>query len=148
MLFTSPVFLFLFLPAVLALYYLLPGTRLRNALLVVASLFFYSWGEPWQCWLIVCSIAINYFLALGVDRTEGRDRKLVLAAGVAVNLAVLGWFKYADFTLSNINAIAAIFNRPPLPMAHPGLPLGISFFTFHSISYLIDVFRKTSKAQR
>jgi alginate O-acetyltransferase complex protein AlgI len=148
MLFSSPIFLFLFLPVVLVLYYLLRGTAWRNALLVVASLFFYSWGEPWQCWLIVCSIVANYFLAIVVDKSEGGWRKIVLGAGVAVNIAILAWFKYADFFISNLNGALAALHVGPLSMPHPQLPLGISFFTFHSISYLIDVFRKTSKAQR
>jgi alginate O-acetyltransferase complex protein AlgI len=148
MLFSSPIFMFLFLPVVLAFYYVLRGTAVRNALLVVASLFFYSWGEPWQCWLIVCSIIANYFLAIGVDKTEGLARRWVLGFGVAVNIAILCWFKYADFFIANVNGALVAAHLTPLSMPHPQLPLGISFFTFHSISYLIDVYRKTSKAQR
>jgi len=144
MLFTTPTFLFFFLPLVLAAYALVRGTGAKNALLLAASLLFYAWGEPWFVLVLLGAIGFNYAAALIVDRRDGRARAVALAAAVAGNLAVLAVFKYADFAVRSLNAVAGT------SLAEPGLPLplGVSFFTFHCLSYVIDVFRRRVPADR
>lgn len=141
MLFSSIVFLFFFLPAFLALYYLLPW---KNAVLLLGSLLFYAWGEPRFVPLLLLSAAINYGAGLAIARAgmPGRARAW-LAAGVAANLAMLAWFKYAGFLAEAVNSALAI----GIPVPHITLPLGISFFTFQGISYLVDVYRGDVPAQ-
>lgn len=140
MVFPSPVFLFAFLPVVLALHALVPRAW-RNHLLLFASLVFYGWGEALNGWVLLCSILGNWSIGLWLGRTD--RRRLVLAIGIAANLAVLGVFKYLDFLVGIANDLGAG------PWALPGvrLPLGISFFTFHALSYLIDVYRGINPPQ-
>lgn len=139
MLFSSIVFLFFFLPSFLVLYYLLPW---KNAILLLGSLVFYAWGEPGFVLLLMLSAVLNYSAGLAIARDRGRARAW-LAAGVGVNLALLAWFKYAGFLAEAIKtATAADF-----PVPHITLPLGISFFTFQGISYLVDVYRGDVTAQ-
>jgi D-alanyl-lipoteichoic acid acyltransferase DltB (MBOAT superfamily) len=133
MLFPSITFLFYFLPLFFILYCAAPGIVAKNVVLVAASLIFYAWGEPVFVVLLVGEIAFNYAAALLIGRTQGNRRRLVTALAVAANLAILGVFKYADFALG---LAGNTFTLPGL-----ALPLGISFFTFHSISYLVDVHR-------
>ena len=144
-LFTAPVFLFLFLPIVLAAYFFLPRA-LQNAFLLLASLFFYAWGEGVFVGVMLVSIAVNYGIGIALARTERRAALLGLA--VAFNLGLLGIFKYADFVAANWNAVAPILGLPALQLGPIHLPLGISFFTFHALSYLIDVARGAVPAQR
>jgi alginate O-acetyltransferase complex protein AlgI len=145
--FSSIAFLFYFLPAFLIVYAAAPGTTLKNLFLLLASLFFYAWGEPWFVLVLAGQIALNYGAALAIDASDGRWRKRVTAAGVAANLLILGLFKYADFAVATANGLlpagASTFALPGL-----ALPLGISFFTFHAISYLIDVHRRQVAANR
>jgi alginate O-acetyltransferase complex protein AlgI len=151
MVFSSEVFLFGFLPAVLALYFVVRGTALRNIVLVAVSLCFYAWGEGRYVFLVLGSALINYALGLVLARLPGegtRDRRLVVAAAVTVNLAVLVTFKYAGFFGDNLNFILGNTIGRQLPLSQVYLPLGISFFTFHAISYIIDVYRRTSDARR
>ena len=137
MLFPSITFLFYFLPLFFILYCVTPGITAKNVVLLAASLLFYAWGEPRFVLLLAAQIALNYGLALAIGAAEGSRRKLVTALGVAANLALLGLFKYADFAVGTLNAILGdTFALPGL-----ALPLGISFFTFHAISYLLDVHR-------
>lgn len=138
MLFTEPSFLFLFLPLTVAAYYLLPRGG-RNGLLLAASLTFYAWGEWQYVGVMLGSIAVNHLLAIAIERTR---RGVLLALGVVLNLAVLAYFKYALFLLS----FMGITLSDALLPAH--LPLGISFFTFQALSYLIDVYRRTVPACR
>ena len=142
MLFSSTVFLFIFLPAVLLGYYILPGLRLRNLLLLAASLFFYAWGEPIYVFLMLFSIVANYCLGLWIHARPGAKAPLVLA--VALNLGILFCFKYLDFTLENLNALFGL-SLSPVGLK---LPIGISFFTFQALSYCIDVYRGTAEVQR
>ena len=142
MLFSSTVFLFVFLPAVLLGYYILPGLRLRNLLLLAASLFFYAWGEPIYVFLMLFSIAANYLLGLWIHRSGKAKTPLVLSA--ALNLGILFLFKYLDFTIENLNALFGLSLSP----AGLKLPIGISFFTFQALSYCIDVYRGTAEVQR
>ncbi|MDQ6421249.1 MBOAT family O-acyltransferase [Paenibacillus sp. LHD-117] len=145
MVFSSLLFLFLFLPVVLLLYYASPW-RVKNLLLFLASLVFYAWGEPIYIALMLFSTLVDYFFGLILDRpgTSARRRKLVLIASVIVNLGVLGFFKYADFLIANVNALLGT----SIPATDLPLPIGISFYTFQSMSYIIDIYRGQAKAQR
>lgn len=145
MVFSSLLFLFIFLPAVLLIYHLSPK-RIRNIILLAASLIFYAWGEPIYIALMLFSTCTDYVFGLLLDGEKRSEaaRKWILVASVIVNLGVLGFFKYADFLIGNVNALLGT-SIPPTDLP---LPIGISFYTFQSMSYIIDVYRRTSKAQR
>jgi len=148
MVFASPLFLFLFLPLTLAAYFAVP-TRWRNGVLLVASLSFYAWGEAPYLALVVGSVFFNYAIGGAIGRTpDPRTRKRWLAAGVTGNLTALAIFKYANFAVANVNAIAPVLAITPLAVAAIPLPLGISFFTFHAISYVVDVYKRNAQAER
>ncbi|CAM6003194.1 unnamed protein product [Sphagnum balticum] len=149
MVFSSLIFLFLFLPIVLAGYMLLRNTGARNAFLLFASLFFYAWGELSFLWVMLLSIFLNYTFAIMIDDLRDTPwRKFALFMAVAVNLGLLAFFKYAGFIQANLNQVLHLAHLGALNGTPPPLPLGISFFTFHSLSYVIDVFRGQAKAQR
>ena len=138
MVFSSLNFIFRFLPVFLIAYYLVPGYW-KNAVLLIGSIAFYAFGEPKYVILIVCSVLVNYFLAkgIGLSRTGG-GRKLLLAVDIIFNIGLLGVFKYLGFIVENINNIGGTsFTVPEI-----ALPLGISFFTFQILSYVIDVYRE------
>lgn len=144
MLFSSIVFLFSFLPAVMILYYLLP-VRFRNVILLLASLVFYAWGEPVYLFLMLLSILFNYFSGLDIARNlqDKRAAKRSLIFNLIINLAVLGFFKYEGFVLDTLNGILPVhISYHALP-----LPIGISFYTFQILSYIIDVYRGNVKVQ-
>lgn len=144
MLFSSIVFLFSFLPAVMILYYLLP-VRFRNVILLLASLMFYAWGEPVYLFLMLLSILFNYFSGLDIARNlqDKRAAKRSLVFNLIINLAVLGFFKYEGFVLDTLNGILPVhISYHALP-----LPIGISFYTFQILSYIIDVYRGNVKVQ-
>jgi alginate O-acetyltransferase complex protein AlgI len=148
-LFTEPTFLFLFLPVLLALYYAGRGRAWRNWLLLGASVVFYARGAGAFTGLILTSIAFNYVAALVVDRWRGTSAgRWALGGAIAVNLVVLLVFKYADFAIENANAALAVFGTKPFALPHLLLPIGISFFTFHAISYVVDVYRRDASAQK
>ena len=136
MLFSSNTFLFGFLPAVVVLYYLCPR-RCRNVLLLVSSLIFYGWGEPKYVLLMLVSILLNYFCGLAAARQQSRQRSVrgVLIVGVVLNLGMLGFFKYGKFFFGSA--------FPDIP-----LPIGISFYIFQAMSYLIDVCRREVEVQK
>lgn len=145
MLFSSIVFLFTFLPAVLVLYYLLPE-RFHNPVLLLASLIFYAWGEPVYIFLMLLSILFNYFSGLDIARnlTDRRLAKKSLIFNIVVNIAILGFFKYEGFVLDSLNAVLPVHIT-----YHPlALPIGISFYTFQILSYIIDVYRGNVKVQK
>jgi alginate O-acetyltransferase complex protein AlgI len=158
-LFTEPTFLFLFLPILLALYFA-PGSRdhgrYANWLLLVASVIFYAKGGGPFTWLMLASIAFNYSMAIAVDRARRstgaaggeRPARRRLAVAVAVNLVVLGIFKYANFFADNVNTLIVALGARPLAVPRVLLPIGISFFTFHAISYVVDVYRGDAIAQK
>jgi len=149
LLFTEPTFLFLFLPILLALYYARRGRLWRNWLLLGASVLFYARGAGAFTALVLGSIAFNYVAALAVDRWRGSPGgRWVLGGTITVNLVVLLVFKYAHFTVANVNATLAIFGTTPFALPHLLLPIGISFFTFHAISYVVDVYRRDASAQK
>ncbi len=139
MLFSSNVFLFLYLPIVLILYYASPR-KLRNLTLFLASLVFYGWGEPVYLFLMVAVIALNYVCGCLISRFQGRGRKRTLIVGVALNLLILGFFKYAGFLVAAAKSVLPFL--APVTVPEIPLPIGISFYTFQSMSYIIDVYRR------
>ncbi len=150
MLFTEPTFLFLFLPVLLGLHFLRREHGLyANWLLLIASVIFYATGGGAFTWLMLGSIAFNYRMAIAVDRTrEAGQARRVLAAAVGVNLIVLGVFKYANFFADNVNSVLAAVGMSPLAAPRVLLPIGISFYTFHAISYIVDVYRHDASAKK
>ncbi len=145
MVFSSLLFLFLFLPAVLILYYCAPR-RMRNLILFVMSLVFYAWGEPVYIVIMLVSTVTDYCFGLLLDKPNmtAVKRKGIVVCSIIVNLLVLSFFKYADFLIQNVNALAGT----DIPLMELPLPIGISFYTFQSMSYIIDVYRGTARAQR
>jgi alginate O-acetyltransferase complex protein AlgI len=139
--FSSVPFLFYFLPLFLGLYWAAPGIKAKNFVLLGASLLFYAWGEPWFVLVLSGQIAFNYWAALAIGTRKDRARAFATAVSVGLNLLLLGLFKYADFVIATLN-VALPSGIGPLSLPGLALPLGISFFTFHSISYLIDVHRR------
>lgn len=144
MVFASLTFLILFLPLCLGGYYLMPGRRAENAFLVVASLVFYAWGEPIWITLLLFSSAVDYGHALFIQRFRGRRIAVLgLISSLVINLSLLIGFKYSGFLVANINALlGTTFAVPQVT-----LPIGISFYTFQTISYTIDVYRGDVEAQ-
>lgn len=145
MVFSSLVFLSIFLPATLFLYYVSPW-RMRNLVLLIVSLVFYAWGEPIYIALLLLSTVTDYSFGLLLSKPELEQwkRKWIVAASMTVNLAVLGFFKYADFVIMNINSLLG----SQIPLTELPLPIGISFYTFQSMSYIVDIYRGTAKTQR
>lgn len=143
MVFSSVFFVCTFLPVTIALYYLAPH-RMRNGILLLASLFFYAWGEPVYLFLMLYSILFNYVIGIDIARKKAKGKKagVSLFFGVLVNLLMLGFFKYYGFAAENIEAVTGW----QLPQLSLPLPIGLSFYTFQSLSYLIDVY--WGKAQR
>ena len=148
MVFSSPTFICIFLPLVLGFYFVLPKS-LNNPVLVAASLVFYAWGDPIAALLlIVPSIAINFFhFGRMIATAKGERRRRLMVAALAFNLLILVVFKYTSFIVENVNALLALFSTARLHDPRLTLPLGISFFTFHIISYLADIYRGTVAAQ-
>ena len=144
MLFSSLVFLWIFLPAVLVFYRLAPAGG-KNAVLLAASLFFYAWGEPVYILLMLFSITLNYLGGLALAPLAGRRRALVMAAVAAANLLLLGYYKYYGFAA---DTLTGLLGRPLLPAREIALPLGISFYTFQAMSYVIDLYRKKIEPQK
>ena len=147
MVFSSLLFLFRFLPVVLLLYFILPK-KYRNALLFVASLIFYAWGEPIYVTLMIFSTVVDYTHGMLVQRYKDQGRlsaaKWAVASSMIINLSLLGFFKYSDFFLATINSIFGT----EIPLLNLPLPIGISFYTFQTMSYTIDVYRNDAKMQK
>jgi alginate O-acetyltransferase complex protein AlgI len=148
MVFSSVTFLFFFLPAVLLAYYVMPRGA-RNGLLVAASLLFYAWGAGSIVLVLVVSIGLNGLFGLGVERAMEADQRrrarAILAVAVVVNVGLLAWFKYANFTVDTVNRILGAAGGGALAWTDILLPIGISFYTFHSLSYLVDIYRGTAR---
>ena len=145
MLFSSTPFLYWFLPCVLILYIVTPR-RLKNATLLLSSLFFYGWGEPrYVIWMIL-AIVMGYMFGLLIEHFQNTPHlaKLFLVFSVTSSLAMLGYFKYADFFIQNFNAVTGL----SVPLLKVTLPIGISFYTFQILSYTVDVYRQEVKAQK
>ena len=143
MVFSSLVFLSVFLPTVLLCYWLLPSIAGKNILLLAASLFFYAYGEPVYVFLMLASSLFHYLCALWICADSKRN-KMILAAVIAVNLGLLCVFKYAAFLTDLVNRMTGL----GLPVPQVALPAGISFFTFQAMSYVIDVYRSQVRPQR
>ncbi len=144
MLFSSIVFLFTFLPVILITYYLVPGA-FKNLVLLLCSLVFYAWGEPVYIFLMIFSILLNYICGLDIARNLGRKKRLhkSIVFAVVANLCILGFFKYEGFLIDSFNAISPI----DIPYRALPLPIGISFYTFQILSYILDVYRGKVKVQ-
>ena len=147
MVFSSLLFLFRFLPAVLVVYYLAPRS-LRNLALLLFSLLFYAWGEPVYIILMLVSILVSYMGGIMVDQMKQKNRekgaKFALVASSVVSLSLLGFFKYADFAIDTANSLTGA----GLDLLHVALPIGISFYTFQTMSYTIDVYRGEARVQK
>ena len=146
MVFSSVVFLFFYLPLTLLVYYAAPR-KWRNVVLLFVSLIFYAWGEPVYVLIMLLSIAIDYTHGLLVEKYRANDKKAraFVVSSVFFNLALLFFFKYYDFIISSL---AAVFPALPLRPLGVELPIGISFYTFQTMSYTIDVYRGDARAQR
>jgi alginate O-acetyltransferase complex protein AlgI len=149
--FASPVFLWYFMPATLIAYWLLPRTW-RNGLVAAVSLLFYTWGAGAYTFLLLSAIAVNYAAGLAIDgerlRDNARARRAVLVAAVVWDLGILAIWKYAGFASQQADAISQALGLGSTPVVELALPIGISFFTFHHISYVVDVYRRSRRAQR
>ena len=145
MVFSSMTFLWLFLPVVFVLCLLIRKPKYQNILLLIFSLFFYAWGMPYYVILLLVSVIINWICGVWMEKWE-KGRTVVLIVSVIANLGLLGYFKYANFILNTIDALIPGGNT--LPRLNIGLPIGISFFTFQAMSYVIDLYRGEYKAQK
>ena len=146
MVFSSILFLFYFLPVVLTIYFLSPR-RIRNYILFISSLLFYSWGEPRYIWIMIFSTVLDYTCGRMINRNklqeEFKKAKAWLMVSVTINLSLLVFFKYSDFLIVNINNILGL----DIALLNIALPIGISFYTFQTMSYTIDVYRDDTKVQ-
>ena len=145
MVFSSLTFLYIFLPVTLVIYYIVPK-QLRNLFILISGLFFYAWGEPIYVFVLIASTMIDYFAGLVIYKAGDRQalRKLALIVSMVMNLSLLGFFKYSNFIIENINNIFGTHYGSPTSL----LPIGISFFTFQSMSYTIDLYRKNISVQK
>ena len=147
MVFSSLLFLFRFLPAVLILYYIAPR-KLRNVILLLFSLFFYAWGEPKYVFLMLFTITMDFFIGKGIDKAkkEGNQKKAkrFLMTLILVDLSILGFFKYADFLIGTVNTLTGA----GIPLLGIPLPIGISFYTLQAIGYMADVYWGKIPAER
>ena len=142
MVFSSNIFLFAFLPLFLLCYYLVP-VRARSALILVFSYGFYAWWRPDFLGLLVGVTVVSYAIALAIEAAPNAlRRKRLLTAGVSLNLLALAYFKYANFGVASFNALLAGFGWNTVGFAHVLLPIGLSFYIFHAISYLVDIYRR------
>ena len=150
MVFSSLEFLFFYLPAVLLIYFLIPHRYLaaRNFALLIVSLLFYGWSEPAYIWIMLLSITVDYTcgkLVAKYRQTSPKKAKAALVASIIINLSILGFFKYADFIIENLALIPAFSNLKPLGIS---LPVGISFYTFQTMSYTLDVYLGEARVQK
>ena len=143
MVFSSLVFLYAFLPVSMVLYFMIPGIKAKNVILLLFSLLFYAWGEPVYIFLMLYSILFNYLLGRLME-SEPEHKKQTLVFAVFLNLLVLGFFKYYGFVVTTINDLF----HTTIPVRELPLPIGISFYTFQALSYIIDLYRGKFKAQR
>ena len=165
MVFTSTEFIFLLLPATLILYMIASGIRVKNFILLCMSLLFYSWGEPRTVFLVLFSILVNWLFGIGFShknatenagsdeftissRNTKKRNKLILTAAVIFNIGLLFIFKYFNFAMDNFNQVLALFSVESVQFTRILLPIGISFYTFQILSYVIDVYRQETSAQK
>ena len=145
MVFSSAVFLYVFLPVTLILYYLMPGIKAKNIALTILSLIFYAWGEPVWVFLLIISSAMDYTVGRIIERFRGTNKaKLALVLSMVINLGFLAVFKYSGFFVETVNGVLGA----NIPVPNFSLPIGISFYTFQTMSYSIDVYRDKADVQR
>ena len=142
MVFSSITFLFYFLPIVLAIYYIVPN-KFKNIILLISSLLFYFYGEPKYIMIMVVSIIVTYIFGILMNKYE-KYRKHFLIFSITITLGILVYFKYIDFLITNIN----LFLKNKIDLINVILPIGISFYTFQLISYIVDVYNKKVKVQK
>ncbi|WP_027483709.1 MBOAT family O-acyltransferase [Deinococcus pimensis] len=147
MVFSSNVFLFLFLPAFLAVYYLLPF-RAKSAWILVGSYVLYGWWRLDFLWLLVGITVLGYVFALAIHQAPQPRKRRLLTASIVLNLGALGYFKYANFGVDSFNALVRGFGFEPFSWTPVLLPIGLSFFIFHAISYVVDVYREEEPPTR
>lgn len=148
MVFSSTLFLLYFLPLFLVVYYL-ADTRYKNAVILTFSIFFYAWGAPRFLFVILGSVILDYYLSHFIHNSEGKKKKVLLIFSVCINVSVLLYFKYANFFVENLNnALLSLGASGPIKWTAVALPIGISFFTFHELSYIIDVYRGVNKPMK
>ena len=147
MVFSSNVFLFLFLPAFLGVYYLLPF-RAKSAWILLGSYALYAWWRLDFLWLLAGVTLAAYFFALAIQQATGKRRFQLLAVSVVLNLAALAYFKYANFGIDSFNAAITAIGFQPFSWTPVLLPIGLSFFIFHAISYLVDIYREEEPPTR
>ncbi|MCM1193680.1 MAG: MBOAT family protein [Butyrivibrio sp.] len=143
MVFSSIPFLYYFLPCVLLFYYSAPG-RLKNAVLLLASIIFYGWGEPKFVFVMLLTILQGYLFGILIEKSGGRRAGVYAAVSAVISFGVLGYCKYADFFIENFNRMTGL----SVPLLRVTLPVGISFYTFQIVSYIADVYRRKVPAQR
>jgi alginate O-acetyltransferase complex protein AlgI len=144
--FSSTIFLFLFLPIVLSLSLIVPK-KYSNYFLLTTSLAFYAWGEIYYILVLVCSITVNHLIGLFIQHSNRQtSRKSFLAIGITANLGILSTFKYTDFLTKNLNEILAQFNVQAISLPDMHWPVGVSFFTFQAITYIVDIYRRDASA--
>lgn len=142
MVFSSTLFLLYFLPIFLVVYNLVPK-KLKNYVILVASLFFYAWGAPQFIFVVILSIIFTFYLVRTINNSSNiKKRKMLLFVGVFLNLGLLAYFKYANFFVENVNFFVTKLGYEPAKWVEVALPIGISFFTFQTITYILDVYRK------
>lgn len=145
MVFSSLFFLCVFLPVNIILYYAVNNNTYRNVILIVSSLVFYAWGEPVWILVLILSGFFNYFIGTSIEKNrENGKGKGIVSLAIIANLFILGFFKYFGFFVENLNTLTGI----DIPIIDIGLPIGISFYTFKSISYIVDVYRGEVKAEK
>jgi alginate O-acetyltransferase complex protein AlgI len=148
MVFSSIIFFFFFLPSTI-LINLLVGKKLQNLFLLTASLFFYAWGEGKYVLIMLASILINYTFGLMIVRKKNdKSSKIVLAVAICLNIIILVFFKYINFIIYNLNTLCNLYEFPTLTFVSVHMPIGISFFTFHTMSYIVDVYRRKVDADK
>ena len=148
MVFSSNIFLLFFLPIFLLAYFVTPQ-RFRNYTLLLASLVFYAYGAPDFILILVAACVVNYFLVKGMARAQNsKTKKGICALSVVLALSLLLYFKYANFFVDNLNALLGWMHHVPVGWREVALPIGISFFTFQSLTYTIDVYRGTTQPSR
>lgn len=142
MVFSSILFIYVFLPVFLVLYHLV-GYRLKNYVVLGASVFFYAWGAPGFIFLILASLVANFYIVRKLGKSS--NPRLFVALSVIINIGMLAYFKYANFFIGNVNYLLQQAEIDPVKWVDVALPIGISFFTFHSLTYTIDVYRNINK---
>ena len=145
MVFSSIVFLYIFLPIMLLAYFIVPS-KFKNAIMILASLIFFAWGEIRYIFIMLLLAVMDFWCGKKITQYENsKNKKIIfLFIDVGVNLLILFFFKYADFIISNINSVTGF----SIPLLHIPLPIGVSFNTFQSLSYIIDVYRGTVKCEK